>query len=283
MATSELVMIVIVAILLCVIGIFILSSRQSAASKRALQIANFRFRAEEAQAMHDNLRNAGLDLAAYHLLLQRVVDNYESASAIDPNQPGLSSRLDAAKVAIASIDDSDYYLEMPSSTVEVQGVLANMKKFHKYVELLHERKILSDVHYREILPSLQRSMFKLDAECHIRLGHQAANEKQYGTAKQSFINARTTLIEFDPDDPYSQQQLGLINELLRKISKIEAQHLAQAIDVLQEDIVTPELNEIPDDQEIDPEEEKARKAALEQEKLNQLNEETGGYEVKKKW
>ena len=283
MSPSEVVIIVTVAVILCVIGIFIISNRQAASSKRNQELASFRLRAEDAQALHDNLSRAGLDLSAYHLLLQRVVDNYELASAIDAGHPGLASRLSGARQALANIDEADYYTEMPGTTVELQGVLANMKKFHKYIELLHENKTLSGARYQEILPSLKRSLFKLDAECHLRLGHEAANEGQFGTAKQSFINARTTLIEFDPDDTYAQEQLVVINDLLKRVSAIQAKHLAQEINQ-QNELVEQQQPDLPPDEEYqDAEEEIMNEAALDQERLNRLNEETGGHEVKKKW
>ena len=125
------------------------------------------------------------------------------------------------------------------------------------------------------MPTLQRTLLKFDAEGYIKMGHQAANDYQIGTAKQSYLHAKEKLLAFGEDDAYVQQQLPIVEDLLQQLAEkqgLESVGIDSASEA-QAKRVESELSSIDDE---------SRKEAIKsQAELNKKNME--GFEDKKKW
>ena len=271
MSITTIITLIIVVLVLSVVGSIIFTKKEQAAKERRQKVAGFRFKADEAQDLHDGLLRAGLDKQAYKFLMQRVVDNLEAAMDVDPSTAGLKRRLDSAKQQLAEVDGTTYYVEMPSGMVELQGLVARLNKLIKYTVLLYQRQLIPENVFQQMMPSLQRQLLKFDAEGHIKLGHQAQNDAQIGTAKQSYLHAKKKLIEFGEEDPYVQQQLKIVDELLEQIAQREGLELNK-------EEPTEELKP----KFTDPDDARRQEAIASQEELNQqaMDDDFG---PKKKW
>lgn len=221
MDITTIIIIIVAVLVISVVGSIIFTKKEQAAAERRQKVANFRFRADEAQDLHDGLHKAGLEKVAYKFLLERVVANLQEAVNVDASTPGLVRRLEDAKRQLADVDQATYYIEMPSGMVELQGLISRLNKLIKYMLLLYQRRILPEHEYSKLMPSLQRTLLKFDAEGHIKMGHQAANDYQIGTAKQNYLHAKKKLLEFGQEDPYVQQQLQIVEDLLAQIAEKE--------------------------------------------------------------
>ncbi len=275
MSTTVIISIIIAVIVISIVGSIIFTKKEAAAAERRQKVASARFKADEAQDLHDGLLKAGLDKIAYKFLLERVLANLQDAYDVDPTTPGIARRISETQQQIADIDNTTYYIEMPSAMVELQGLIARLNKLIKYLVVLYQRRALPQSAYEKLMPSLQRTLLKFDAEGYIKMGHQAANDYQIGTAKQSYLHAKNKLLEFGEDDAYVQQQLPIVDELLQQIAEKEGLEQAGVTSVAdqQADRVASEM------ESIDSEE---RKAALkEQAELNKKN--MSDFEEKKKW
>ena len=282
MPISEILSLVGVLLLLCFVGIVIFSRRETATSKRFQEIASYKFKAEEAQDLHDSLAKLGLDKTIYKILLQRVVDNYAMAYAIDAESTGLEQRLLAAKELVDGFDKIEYYSELPSTPIELQGLISKMGKLVKYLNTLQEKRALPDGLFHEVMPSLQENLLRLNVEGDLKIGHQAMQAGQLGTARQCYSQAKATLLEFDSNASYVQEHLKHIDALLVDLTEREANLLHQTDANKQDSLTageqTPEI-----DSSLTDEEQQMQDAALSQTEYNRLNEATGGHEVKKKW
>jgi hypothetical protein len=269
---TTIITIIVIVLVLSVVGSIIFTKKEQAASERRQKVAGFRFKADEAQDLHDGLTRAGLDKQAYKFLLQRVVDNLQAAMDVDPSTAGLKRRLDDAKQQLADVDSATYYIEMPSGMVELQGLIARLNKLIKYLVLLYQRRMIPESMFQQLMPSLQRTLLKFDAEGHIKMGHQAANEAQIGTAKQSYLHAKKKLLEFGEDDAYVQQQLPIVEELLQQIADREG--LEAEIDKPTTEPQKPKFT--------DPDDARRQEAIASQEELNQRSMDDD-FGPKKKW
>ncbi|MBT8448945.1 MAG: hypothetical protein KJO69_04605 [Gammaproteobacteria bacterium] len=282
MPISETLSLVGVLLLLCFGVIVVYSKHEKAKSKRLQEISSYKFKAEEAQDLHDSLASLGLHKAVYKILLQRVVINYDMAFALDGGLIGVKQRLLAAKEALSQFEQAEYYSELPSTTIALQRLINKMVKLVKYVNTLHENRAIPDGVYLEIMTSLQQNLLRLNAEGHMKIAHQALSDGQLGSARQSYEHAKATLLEFDPNASYVQEHLATINAVLEDLAKQEAEQLHQDDPNKQQTEIVEE--QLPDsDTTLTKEEQQMHDAALSQAELNRLNEKTGGHEVKKKW
>ena len=275
MSITAIISIIIAVLVISVVGSIFFTKKEQAAAERRQKVASARFKADEAQDLHDGLHKAGLDKLAYKFLLERVLANLQSAHDIDPNTPGLSRRLRETQEQLNGVDQATYYIEMPSAMIELQGLIARLNKLMKYIIVLYQRHALSQSMYEKLMPSLQKTLLKFDAEGHIKMGHQAANDYQIGTAKQNYLHAKNKLLEFGKDDAYVQQQLPIVEELLQQIADKEglaSKGVASASEE-QAQQVQSELESIDD--------ELRRTVIQEQAELNRKNLEE--FEEKKKW
>ena len=275
MSITAIVSIIIAVLVISIIGSIIFTKKEQAAAEKRQKVASARFKADEAQDLHDGLQKAGLDKIAYKFLLERVLANLQDAHDVDPSAPGIARRISETQQQLAEVDGATYYIEMPGAMIELQGVIARLNKLIKYLVVLYQRRALSQSADEKLLPSLQRTLLKFDAEGHIKMGHQAANDYQIGTAKQSYLHAKNKLLEFGEDDAYVQQQLPIVEELLKQIAEKEGleQMGVDSVSQQQENRVASELDTIDSEQ---------RKEALqEQAELNKKN--IADFEEKKKW
>lgn len=269
MSITVIISIIVALLIVSVVGSIIFTKKEQAAAERRQKVASFRFKADEAQDLYDGLQKAGLDKLIYRFLLDRIVENLQAALAIDSNTPGLARRLNETSQEISELEEKNYYVEMPSGMVELQGLIARLNKLIKYMVLLYQRRMIPERDFQKLLPSLQRTLLKFDAEGHIKMGHQAANENQYGTAKQSYLHAKHKLEEYGTEDSYVQQQLQIVNDLLAQINEKEGG-------------LPDEAQPMSDAEQVpDAEEQRRREAAASQAELNQQSLED--FDKKKKW
>ena len=275
MSITAIISIIIAVLVISVVGSIVFTKKEQAAAEKRQKVASFRFKADEAQDLHDGLQKAGLDKVAYKFLLERVLANLQAAHDVDPSAAGISRRITETQEQINGVDQATYYIEMPSGMVELQGLIGRLNKLMKYIVVLYQRRALPQSMYEKLMPSLQKTLLKFDAEGHIKMGHQAANDFQIGTAKQSYLHAKNKLLEFGEDDPYVQQQLPIVEELLQQIAEkegLENAGVASASEQAEQQVAS-ELEGIDDE---------TRRAAIqEQAELNRKNLEE--FEEKKKW
>ncbi len=201
-------------LVLSVVGSVIFTKKEQAAALKRQQIASYRMRADEAQDLYDGLQVAGLEKVTYQFLLQRIIANLKAAHNIDPSATGIKNRLNSAQATLSSFDDLTFQVQFPSGMMELQGLIGRLNKLVRYLILLFQNRSLQESQYQIIMPAVQRSLLKFDAEGHIKMGHQAANDGQPGTAKQYYTTAREKLIEFGTEDQYVITQLEKVDELL---------------------------------------------------------------------
>lgn len=219
MPITSIIILVAVILVITVIVSIILTKREQAAALRRQRAASCRLKADEAQDLYDGLQVAGLEKAAYKFLLERVVANLKEAYDISPNSPGIKIRLDSAVKTLGAFDNQSFLVQMPSNMTELHGLVGRLNKYIKYLKLLLHNKTISDTLYQQLLPSIQRSSIKFDVEGHIKMGHQATNSGQAGTAKQSYLHAKEKILESGTEDAYAQKQLAKVEELLEELER----------------------------------------------------------------
>jgi len=275
---TDIIIIIIVLLVISVIGSVIFTKKEQAAAQRRQQVASYRYKADEAQDLYDGLQNAGLEKKAYAFLLDRIIVNLEAAYKIDPKAPGIKVRLNSAKSTLQSIDTISFYIQMPSAMSELHGLVGRLNKLVKYLILLFQKRLIAEHQYQEMMPAVQRTLLKFDAEGHIKMGHQAANDGQPGTAKQCYMHAKEKLLGFDQEDSYVMEQLGKVDELLATLDKES---------VIPGGVPMEQLNEEQQNQaaiaETDDRTKEELAAAAAQEELNRQAESDGSFTPKKKW
>jgi hypothetical protein len=266
------IIIIIVALLLAsVVGSIIFSKREQAASLRRQKVANFRYRADEAQDLYDGLQTAGLEKVTYQFLLQRIITNLQEAYDIDARSPGIKIRLHSAKATLSNLENVQFYVQMPSAMAELHALVGRLNKLVKYLILLFQKGAMPENQYSQIMPVIQRTLLKFDAEGHIKMGHQAANNGQSGTAKQCYLHAKDKLLNFGSEDSYVKAQLEKVDELINTL-------------VEKEDSIMPgSTREAPETRRKINEHEELTEAQEAQEKLNEKSKSDGEFGPKRKW
>ncbi len=263
-------------LIVSVVGSIIFTKKEQAASLKRQQVASYRLKADEAQDLYDGLITAGLDKIVYHFLLDRIVANLKAAYDIDAGSPGIKVRLNSAKNTLESLDSTTFTIQMPSAMMELHGLVGRLNKLLKYLVILYQKRVIPDAIYQQLMPSVQRTLIRFDAEGHIKMGHQAANDGQPGTAKQSYLYAKEKLVEFGVEDPYVQQQLEIVEELIQSLdpdAKPEEQVQAAA-----------ETTQVSEEQaQAISEEAEIEDAVTSQAELNEQSKSEGGFTPKKKW
>lgn len=279
MSITSIFILIILLLVVSVIGSIIFTKKEQAASLKRQQVASYRIKADEAQDLYDGLITAGLDKRVYHFLLDRIIANLKAAYAIDAGSPGIKVRLNSAKNTLESLDSTTFTIQMPSAMLELHGVVARLNKLVKYLVILYQKRILPEAIYQELMPSVQRTLIRFDAEGHIKMGHQAANEGQPGTARQSYLYAKEKLIEFGAEDPYVQQQLEIVEELIQSLDPDAKQN-----EQVQATPEVPETTEVSEEQAKAISEEAAIEDAISsQAELNEQSKSDGSFTPKKKW
>ena len=282
MSITSIFILIIIFLVVSVIGSIIFTKKEQAASLKRQQIASYRLKADEAQDLYDGLITAGLDKMAYHFLLDRIIANLKAAYNINASATGIKVRLNAAKAALDSLDSTAFTLQMPTAMLELHGLVTRLNKLVKYIVILYQKRIIPEPVYQQLMPSVQKTLIRFDAEGHIKMGHQAANDGQPGTAKQSYLYAKEKLIEFGIEDPYVQQQLEIVEELIQSLEP-DAKPATASVEQTEAQIPL-ETTEINDEQSsVTSEEAAIEDAVASQAALNQQSESDGSFTPKKKW
>ena len=280
MSITSIIILIGVLLIASVVGSIIFTKKEQAANLRRQKVAGYRYKADEAQDLFDGLQNAGLEKNAYQFLLERVVSNLQAAYDVDHGATGIKSRLSRAKSTLASLDEMTFYIQMPSAMSELHGLVGRLNKLVKYLVILFQKRMIPEHQYTQIMPALQRTLLKFDAEGHIKMGHQAANDGQPGTAKQCYLHAKQKLIDFGAEDSYVTTQLEKVEEL---IVSLEQENVIPGGVNLHESAAKEaeeEAAKIAEHHEQTKEEQEAKTA---QEALNKQSESTGDFTPKKKW
>lgn len=276
------IIIIIVALLIAsVVGSIIFTKKEQAATLRRQRVASFRYRADEAQDLYDGLQTAGLEKVTYQFLLQRIIANLQEAYNIDPRSPGIKVRLKSAKSALSNIENTQFYVQMPSAMAELHALVGRLNKLVKYLIILFQKSAIPEHQYSQLMPAIQRTLLKFDAEGHIKMGHQAANDGQPGTAKQSYLHAKEKLLNFGSEDSYVVAQLEKVDELLSALEEVQTVPGANAdSQTAVSEPVDDIANIIAANEALTPEQLEAKEA---QEKINKMSESDGNFAPKKKW
>ncbi len=286
MSIATIVILVGVILFCSVVLSVILTKREQAAALRRQQVASFRLKADEAQDLYDGLQIAGLEKPTYKFLLERVAFNLQKAYELAPKTPGIKTRLNSANNTLNSLDTLSFSVQMPGNMMELHGLIGRLNKLMKYLMLLFHNKSISTYLYQQLIPSIQQSSVKFDVEGHIKMGHQAANIGQAGTAKQSYVHAKEKLLELGVEDAYAQAQLQKIDELL--------ENLEQEFDETRQSADQPDEQQIQQGSEVPTtenstlsngakEESEIQEAVVTQEELNKMSDSDSGFSDKKKW
>ncbi|MCP4272745.1 MAG: hypothetical protein GY781_12400 [Gammaproteobacteria bacterium] len=286
MSIATIVILVGVILFCSVVLSVILTKREQAAALRRQQVASFRLKADEAQDLYDGLQIAGLEKPTYKFLLERVAFNLQKAYELAPKTPGIKTRLNSANNTLNSLDTLSFSVQMPGNMMELHGLIGRLNKLMKYLMLLFHNKSISPDLYQQLIPSIQQSSVKFDVEGHVKMGHQAANIGQAGTAKQSYVHAKEKLLELGVEDAYAQAQLQKIDELL--------ENLEQEFDETRQSADQPDEQQIQQGSEVPTtenstlsngakEESEIQEAVVTQEELNKMSDSDSGFSDKKKW
>ena len=275
MSITNIIILIIILLIVSVVASIIFTKKEQAASLRRQQVASYRYKADEAQDLYDGLQSAGLEKIAYKFLLDRIIANLQAAYDIDPKAPGINHRLTEAKKSFASFDTIQFYIQMPSAMTELHGLIARLNKLIKYLVVLYQKKAIQEHLYAQLMPSIQRTALKFDAEGHMKMGHQAANDGQAGTAKQSYLHAKDKLLSFGIEDAYVEAQLEKVEELIQSLEEDQSgvsNDKSESVTYSENSMQT--LDSDQDDGDV-----------LSQEEINQQSSEppSSGFEEKKKW
>lgn len=283
MSITTIIILVAVVLVLSVVVSIILTKREQAATLRRQQVASFRIKADEAQDLYDGLQIAGLEKPTYKFLLERVVFNLKNAYDIDPKAVGIKTRLDSATRLLQNIDEQSYTVQMPGNMMELHGLIGRLNKLIKYFMLLLQKNSIPPALYQQLMPSIQQSSIKFDVEGHIKMGHQAANAGQAGTAKQSYTHAREKLINLGTEDAYSQKQLQVVEDLLANL-KTDAEDTTQSDNqVIEQTSGETSAESVESMSAEEQEEADIHQAVATQAELNKQAENRDGFKDKKKW
>ncbi|PCJ50512.1 MAG: hypothetical protein COA74_01660 [Gammaproteobacteria bacterium] len=274
---SSIIIIIIVLLVASVVGSIIFTKKEQAAALRRQQVSSFRYRADEAQDLYDGLQTAGLEKITYQFLLERIIGNLQEAFNIDPRSPGIKLRLNSAKMTLSELDSIQFYVQMPSAMIELQGLVGRLNKLVKYLIILFQKRAIAEHQYQLLMPAVQRTLLKFDAEGHIKMGHQAANEGHPGTAKQYYLHAKDKLLGFGSEDSYVITQLEKVEELINSLEEDnqlpgDSQQRTVPIDQVAAAIAAND--------EVTEEQLNAKES---QEALNRKSESDDAFETKKKW
>ncbi|MCP4414477.1 MAG: hypothetical protein GY808_18130 [Gammaproteobacteria bacterium] len=286
MSISTIVILVGVILFFSVIISVILTKREQAAALKRKQVASYRLKANEAQDLYDGLQIAGLEKPTYKFLLDRVAINLQKAHELSPNAPGIKTRLNSVNNTLNALDTLSFSVQMPGNMMELHGLIGRLNKLMKYLMLLFQNKSISPALYQQLIPSIQQSSVKFDVEGHIKMGHQAANIGQVGTAKQSYTHAKEKLTELGSEDAYAQAQLQKIDELLESLDQ-EFDGTSQSTNQPDEQQIQ-QTGEVPSTENStlsndSKEELEIKETALTQEELNKMSDSDNGFSEKKKW
>ncbi|RLA02900.1 MAG: hypothetical protein DRQ47_06100 [Gammaproteobacteria bacterium] len=287
MSNTEIIILISLILVISVVGSIIFTKREQAAAIKRQKVANYRFKADEAQDLYDGLVTAGLEKITYEFLLQRIVANLQATYDLAPRTPGVFSRLKAANETLHSLETTNFQVMMPSSMEDLQGLVGRLNKLVKYLIILFQKRVVAEADYQKIMPSVQRTLLKFDVEGHIKLGYTAENDGLPGTAREYYVKAKEKLDSYDTDDLYFSEQLEKVESLLKALD--EKQHES----VIEHQVIEEDGAEQVSDQETATEqsEDQAQPAAkksdekvnLSQAEMNKLNDDDDGFENKKKW
>ena len=279
---TSILIIIIVLIIASIVGSVIFTKKEQAAALQRQQIASFCYRADKAQDLYDGLQTAGLERITYQFLLERIITNLQAAYQINARYPGIKVRLNSAKSTLSNLDNVQFQVQMPSAMAELHTLVARLNKLVKYLIILFQKRAIPEHQYSQLMPAIQRTLLKFDAEGHIKMGHQAANNGQPGTAKQCYLHAKEKLLSFGSEDSYVSAQLEKVEELINSLEK-EGSITTSAVDVETPVDKTPSPdtgNVIAPKNVQNPEKIKAKET---QEELNKRSEADANSSQKKKW
>ena len=279
---TTIIILVAVVLVLSVVVSIVITKREQAATLRRQQVASFRRKADEAQDLYDGLQIAGLEKSTYKFLLERITFNLKNAYDIDPKAVGIRTRLNSATKLLESIDEQSFLVQMPGNIMELHGLIGRLNKLIKYFMLLLQNKSISPTLYQKLMPSIQQSSIKFDVEGHIKMGHQAANSGQAGTAKQSYTHARDQLINLGTEDAYAQKQLQVVEDLLASL-KAEPGDATQSENQTEQETTETSANKSENMTAEEKEAADIKEAIASQTAMNKKSEEEDGYTEKKKW
>jgi len=283
---STIIILIVILLVASVVGSIIFTKKEQAAAIRRQQVASFRVKADEAQDLYDGLQNAGMDKIVYHFLLDRILANLKGAYDIDPSAPGVKLRLRSASSTMDSFDSITFSVQMPSAMIELHSLIGRLNKLVKYLVILFQKRILPEQLYQQLMPAVQQTLLKFDAEGHMKMGHQAANDGQPGTARQSYLHAKEKLLEYGDEDPYVQAQLAKVDELIQTLEQHEDPDIANtdaegAPTQAGQGNVADSTSTAEEETTVEAE---SRDAVATQAELNKRSEgDEGGFTPKKKW
>jgi hypothetical protein len=274
---TSIIIIIFALLIVSVVGSIIFSKKEEAASLRRQQVASFRYRADEAQDLYDGLQKAGLEMVTYQFLLERMIGNLQQAYNIDARSPGIKTRLNSAKNTLSNLDNVQFQVQIPSSMIDLHGLVGRLNKLVKYLIILFQNRSIDEQKYKQLMPAIQRTLLRFDAEGHIKMGHQAANDGQPGTAKQCYLHAKDKLLNSGYEDSYVTAQLEKVDELIITLEE-------EVRPIVATSAGSENSPDIVNTIAVEPEVSKKRIETKEtQEKLNKKSDSVDTFGNKKKW
>lgn len=210
-------------ILLIVIIVNAVSQRrdQVAAQKRQ-EAAKYRFRATETQDLLDGLKNISLSPKIRSVLVQRMIENLETAETIASDYPGIKRSIEFAKNEKQELDKQTSFHEdtliLPNSEGELKSTISKLKRLLKMVNVMYQRGRMNSTDFAIEVPRVELLLLKLEVETYIKFGRVAQAEGRNGSAKQFYQVAYEQLIQKGISTEYAQEKMVAIQQLIDEVS-----------------------------------------------------------------
>lgn len=239
--------VLIIALILAVlVGSVVVSSlshkREQEAAERRQKAAEYRARIQETQELLEGLQNAGLDASVRAVLMVRIAENLIGLKQCEPNTPNIDSSLTFAReqaISLKAQAGTCSPLVLPDNEQALFATLKHMRRLLQVFSNLNQFGKVDPSEYAVQFPRLQKLLLRFEVEGYMKLGMQALNLHQQGSARTYFEFTYNRLISSAVTDDYTQQQLAVLQDLMDHLDRPnEATEAAPAHDELVKDDTT---------------------------------------------
>lgn len=223
-----------------VVGVFLLiiiiinavsQRREVLRAQRRQQAAKYKYRASETQDLLDGLKTLTLPNVVKQALVERILENLNTAKQIAPDYPNIDSSINFAQSELENIknstSDATSQLFLPNSEGELRALTSRVKRLLQIFNTLYQRGRVDPQAYREHFPKLDLINLKLEIESRVKFGRIAEANRKQGTAKQHYIAAIERLSRTAEHKEYKAAMMAKLQMLLDSMTPVQSETPAE--------------------------------------------------------
>lgn len=194
--------------------------REQQAAELRQRAAEYRARVQETQELLEGLQNAGLDASIRAALMGRIAENLAGLKQCEPGNANVDSSLRFAREQVASLKAQAGQTSPLILPDNEQGLFNVLKLLRRLLQVYASQNQLGKIdaaEYAQQFPRLKQLLLRFEVEGYMKLGTQAFNMHQQGSARTYFDFAHNRLIASAVTDEYTQQQLVKLQELIDRL------------------------------------------------------------------